>query len=69
MDKYIQIIQEPTHNLMINKKETVCSRSHYQKKLYSYDNFRYQNWKLPRIYKQEYTKKTYNKQNTLNKSV
>ena len=69
MDKYIEIIQEPIYNFTINEKETLSLRSHFQKKLYSYDNKRSQTWRLPRIYKQKYTKKSYNKQNTLNKSV
>ncbi len=69
MDKYIEILQEPNHNLMINQKETLCLRSQFQKKLYSFDNYLWQTWRLPRIYKQEYTKKSYNKQNTFNKSV
>lgn len=69
MDKYIEILQEPTYNLMINKKETLCNCSRFQNLMHSYDNKRYAKWHIKPIYKQEYTKKSYNKQNTLNKSA
>lgn len=67
MDKYIIIVEEPKYNLMI--KETLCNCSRFQKLMHSYDNGRYAKWNIKPIYKQEYTKKSYNKQNTLNKSV
>ena len=69
MDKYIEIIEEPTYNLMINKKETLRNRSRFQTLIHSYDVKRYKIWHIPPIYKQEYTKKSYNKQNTPLKSV
>lgn len=66
MDKYVVIFQEPTDNLMINQKllkETICNCSRFQTLMYSYDNGRRQRWNIDPIYKQKYTKKSYNKQN------
>lgn len=68
MDKYIEVLEEPTYNLMINQKETIRNRSRFQSLMYSYDNNRYWKWGLPRIYKQEYSKKSYRKQNIPPKS-
>lgn len=57
MDKYIEILEEPQYNLMINlkllEKETLCK---WYRKLKQNDHKRLYRYKLEPVSKQKYTK-------------